>query len=781
MKDLKKIFSRRYSAVSTKDELSGPELNLHQRRKSLKPTRSLNPGFNILDTFFNKRNTEKQTRSPKFAFILLAGGLLAIITGILVKVFQPYDLIFKWKLILSEDGEIFSFWEKPPVDLYIKIYLFNITNAEEYMAGTEKMNIEEIGPYVYKELMTHDDVIFNDNNTLSSRPRHPLEWQEHLSGGRRENDTVVMLNIALLSIAQFAAEKSYFFRVPINILIRQTKSEPIVKMTAREFMFGYKSSITTLGNTFLSDWIYFDKVGLIDRMYDYDKDYETFYTGEDEVRKSGLYATYMGSKNLPQWNHDHCSNIDMSSDGAKFKSFIKPNETLKFFRKSMCRPMYLKPEGGITKVSKFTAIKYVNEDNAMDNGLIDARNKCYCRRGYCQPKGLLDVTDCYYGFPISLSYPHFLDSDPKLLDYVEGLNPDPVKHKSFFIIQPDSGLPLQISAKMQINMHFRNLQTMAHVEKFSYTTIPMLWLEISLNELPEPLVNRFYLYLNILPSIDIIGFWVPLLGGIFCLLIGIIRATLKIPQFILPSSSPDKQKSNKKTEKSSLKSGGKRFSKGNLRSGVYNACEVKLFELNEKSKDGLEEKLIGNDETTKKQFQIVNLNNDGSSDDDVMVCEMDQKASGFSGKRRESKFVLENEPALSDNESDSDDSGSSHLSTIETDNGSSDSEKRKSEIIDEENKIMKNESLQGTDNLNFLKNENAASGFGIERNPKSSDNTSWMLGQTSSLIDDIGNDKFFDEIKIAEFEVQSDPQESSSSNPRQHSSGAIKKERRNIV
>ena len=54
--------------------------------------------------------------------------------------------------------------------------------------------------------------------------------------------------------------------MPINLVIRQTNSQPIVKMTAREFMFGYESPITTLGNKFMPDWIYFEQVGLIDRV-----------------------------------------------------------------------------------------------------------------------------------------------------------------------------------------------------------------------------------------------------------------------------------------------------------------------------------------------------------------------------------------------------------------------------------------------------------------------------------------------------------------------------------
>lgn len=49
-------------------------------------------------------------------------------------------------------------------------------------------------------------------------------------------------------------------------MIRQTNSQPIVQMTAKEFMFGYESPLTTLGNRFMPDWISFEKVGLIDRV-----------------------------------------------------------------------------------------------------------------------------------------------------------------------------------------------------------------------------------------------------------------------------------------------------------------------------------------------------------------------------------------------------------------------------------------------------------------------------------------------------------------------------------
>lgn len=70
----------------------------------------------------------------------------------------------------------------------------------------------------------------------------------------------------LQSIAQVTSEEPFYVRIPINSVISGSNSQPIVRMTAKEFMFGYESTLTTLGNTFMPNWIYFEKVGLVDRV-----------------------------------------------------------------------------------------------------------------------------------------------------------------------------------------------------------------------------------------------------------------------------------------------------------------------------------------------------------------------------------------------------------------------------------------------------------------------------------------------------------------------------------
>lgn len=54
----------------------------------------------------------------------------------------------------------------------------------------------------------------------------------------------------------------------------------------------------------------------------------------------------------------------------------------------------------------------------------------------CSVRGIFNVSACKFGTPLAFSWPHFLYGDPKLLDSVEGLRPDPEKHSLFFDIEP---------------------------------------------------------------------------------------------------------------------------------------------------------------------------------------------------------------------------------------------------------------------------------------------------------------------------------------------------------
>ncbi|XP_012056944.1 PREDICTED: scavenger receptor class B member 1-like [Atta cephalotes] len=478
----------------------------------------------MLNKFFNTAlpvDSDSRQNWSKNIFMFIILSLLGLASGCFILLCDPYELLFRWKIVFSDGGEIFEYWRKPVVDLYVKIYLFNVTNHNEYLSGeASKLRFQEIGPYVYKETFEHANVVFNDNGTLSTIPVHPLKYIPEMSNGTEE-DLVIMPNIALFSIANVMKDASYLSRWGLNILIRQTDTKPLVQMTAHEFMFGYQSTLVTLGNHLMPSWIKFDKLGLIDRMYDFDGDFETIYTGETDVRMIGLIDKYNGDVNLPQWT-GKCANVQGASDGVKFPSYIEPNDTILFFRKSLCRSARLVRIGEKT-LQGLETYKYTFMENELDNGAVNPENKCFCRKGFCLKPGLIDVTDCYYGFPIALSYPHFYKSDPSFLEAIEGLEPNKELHESYFYIQPKSGTPINLASRFQINMVLQNIGHMARVEKFPHMTIPLLWFEIGMYKLPLNLNLRFWFYLNFMPVLAEVSMYLLFLSGTVLLVWCIMR------------------------------------------------------------------------------------------------------------------------------------------------------------------------------------------------------------------------------------------------------------------
>ncbi|KAJ8706358.1 hypothetical protein PYW08_010984 [Mythimna loreyi] len=547
MKDLVKIWNnvagRRYSSVNTSElkdfdkrprrsEIDNFEINLAE-------CEILNNKFNddlqfndrknaIINRLFERRKKGQFARQPKSLFILLMLGFFALAAGCFILFVKPYDFFFKQKAMLTDGGEIFEMWRKPEVELYTKVFLFNVTNAEEYMAGKDdKIKVKEVGPYVYKESLEHKVMKFNDNATLTAIPKHPLSWVEELSEGNQENDTLYLPHIALLSIANVVSQKDMFTRFGLNNLISLTNSQPLAKMTAKEFMMGYESKLMTLGNTFLPGWIYFDKLGLIDRAYDFEGDYETIFTGTDDVRNSGLIDTYRGSTDLPHWEGKHCSNVQYASDGTKFRGGVTRNESILFYRKSLCRAAPLIPVDEGEK-SGLKGYKYTFPENMMDNGKYIEDNKCFCRHGNCLPPGLIDVTDCYYGFPIALSYPHFWKGDAILSSKVEGLTPNKEQHETAFWIEPQSGLPLDVSSKFQINLALGDISSIKNAERFANMHLPLLWFDIRMYTLPPSLKERFNLYLNILPVVEQAAMYLLFVTGAVFILSSVYSLTFKV-------------------------------------------------------------------------------------------------------------------------------------------------------------------------------------------------------------------------------------------------------------
>ena len=65
-------------------------------------------------------------------------------------------------LVTSPQSDLFEMWKNPPVQPILSVYLFNYTNTELWLDGTdEKLIVEEVGPYCYQEVWQKKNVKFN--------------------------------------------------------------------------------------------------------------------------------------------------------------------------------------------------------------------------------------------------------------------------------------------------------------------------------------------------------------------------------------------------------------------------------------------------------------------------------------------------------------------------------------------------------------------------------------------------------------------------------------------
>merc|ERR1719446_1358564 len=67
------------------------------------------------------------------------------------------------------------------------------------------------------------------------------------------------------------------------------------------------------------------------------------------------------------------------------------------------------------------------------------------------PSGLMNLT-MLFGADIYISLPHFLNSDPQLVDEFTGLNPDKNLHDLYIGVEPYSGITLEEQMRAMVSV-----------------------------------------------------------------------------------------------------------------------------------------------------------------------------------------------------------------------------------------------------------------------------------------------------------------------------------------
>ncbi|XP_066991108.2 lysosome membrane protein 2 isoform X2 [Anabrus simplex] len=431
--------------------------------------------------------------------VLIALFLFALTGSVILWCTDLFNSMVIENLVLKNNTQTFEWWQRPPVEPYMRVHVFNYTNMEAFMHG-EKPKVQEVGPYTFRQKMEKVNVVFDDNGTVSYREKIAFEFVPELSVSDGKDDRVTVLNMPLLSAISIMRNEGMMKRFIMASTIKALGSKPYLNLSANDFMWGYKEALTTLASVFQS--INVDpeslKLGIMEARDGINPSTVTVETGAREIDRLGIITRVNGKNRLDAWGDTDCSRMD-GSDGTMFPPrLVQRKERLHLFNKDMCRRLPLEFKKEVEIKGGIPAYRYGPPDNVFGAPDTNPDNKCFCPGGEkltedCPLGGVFSVGPCTFGAPVLVSFPHFYLGDDALFKNVEGLQPNETKHAMYLNLHPKLGIPMGGQSRFQFNIQIHKTDSLS-LDDFLIedSILPIVWFEIGVDELPPELQDVFY-------------------------------------------------------------------------------------------------------------------------------------------------------------------------------------------------------------------------------------------------------------------------------------------------
>lgn len=182
------------------------------------------------------------------------------------------------------------------------------------------------------------------------------------------------------------------------------------------------------------------------------------YDGHFEMRSGLDDITQMGQ--LTKWNYmdktkfhyGRCGQVD-GTTGEVWPMNLSPTDDITVFVTDLCRPLTLAYDQE-QEMLGVMGNRWVGDYRVFDNGDRYLPNRCFGTKwSFPELKtGVQDLSRCRYGAPVFASFPHFYLADKSYVNAVNGIHPQRSEHEFSMNIEPNTGIPLNVDAKIQINM-----------------------------------------------------------------------------------------------------------------------------------------------------------------------------------------------------------------------------------------------------------------------------------------------------------------------------------------
>lgn len=259
------------------------------------------------------------------------------------------------------------------------------------------------------------------------------------------------------AVAYNIRDYNKFVKFMVNQLLKLEGSLTVTKTVGELLFDGYDDPILkTLKTLKIPQFkVPFSKFGwFVERnnTKEYDGRFE-IRTGQDDIKNVGMMTQWKYS-NRTKMYRDGCSQVNGTS-GELWPAEMDPTGDITLFIPDLCHSMTLSYEQPHTRFG-VTGSRWTAEENVFDNGEKYPDYACYCTgpQSSCPDllPGVQNISDCRFGAPVFASFPHFYLADPSYVNAVSGLAPNRSQHLFSLSLEPHTGIPLDVSARLQINI-----------------------------------------------------------------------------------------------------------------------------------------------------------------------------------------------------------------------------------------------------------------------------------------------------------------------------------------
>ncbi|KAJ1525663.1 hypothetical protein ONE63_008881 [Megalurothrips usitatus] len=434
------------------------------------------------------------------ACVCVAGLVFAAsLTGTYLLWFTSfYEEMIHSSMMYTEGSEFIQAWMSPPFGPTTKMYLYNYTNAEDFMAGrAARLAVRELGPYSYAESLEHVNVHFHANGTMSYSEKRTFTFLPEESVGTEE-DVVLVPNLPLLCAIARVRDEPYVAQLGLRSALWASGTTAFNKLIVRDYLFGYNDTFYSIAKAAVEAATggTLPKLGMLASRVGQSSNTYTVHTGHLDYTQQDVVTKLNGRPGLGAWRQHECNSIDGSAGTFFPVDLVRRRAPVHLVNADICRRIPLEFKKEVTVMDDIPALRYGPPDNFLDNGEDNPNNTCFSTASYARlPSGVFLNGPCFMDSPSFISFPRFYLGDPALRAAIDGI-PAPVKeeHEMYFDIHPELGVNLGAATRFQINVMVRKTPMLdSYLEPFSDSTImPILWFETALTEFPDDVKQGTY-------------------------------------------------------------------------------------------------------------------------------------------------------------------------------------------------------------------------------------------------------------------------------------------------